>query len=125
VTIAKPRETVFALWRDLGNLATFIENIESIRMIGPTRSHWVVKAPAGRTVEWDALIDEERPNELISWTSAPECSIRHAGRVEFRDAPGGGGTQVTATILYNAPGGEIGKLVAKLFHREPKVPRAT
>jgi len=121
VTIARPREELFRFWRDLPNLASFMENIESIRVLDNTRSHWVVKAPAGQTVEWDAIIDEERPNELISWTSTAEASIKNAGRVEFRDAPGGRGTQVTATILYDAPGGTLGKLIAKLFQREPNV----
>jgi uncharacterized membrane protein len=121
VTIAKSREELYRFWRDLANLPDFMENIESIRVLDDTRSHWVVKAPAGKTVEWDALIDEERPNELISWTTTPESSIKHAGRVEFRDAPGGRGTEVTATILYDAPAGKLGAAIAKLFQREPKV----
>jgi uncharacterized membrane protein len=121
VTIAKPRAELFRFWRDLSNLATFMENIESVRVLDATRSHWVVKAPAGQSVEWDAIIDEERPNELISWTSTAEASVKNAGRVEFRDAPGGRGTQVTATILYDAPAGALGTLIAKLFQREPKI----
>ena len=121
VTIAKPRSELFRFWRDLSNLATFMENIESVRVLDATRSHWVVKAPAGQSVEWDAIIDEERPNELISWTSTAEASVKNAGRVEFRDAPGGRGTQVTATILYDAPAGALGALIAKLFQREPKI----
>jgi len=121
VTIAKPRAELFRFWRDLSNLATFMENIESVRVLDATRSHWVVKAPAGQSVEWDAIIDEERPDELISWTSTAEASVKNAGRVEFRDAPGGRGTQVTATILYDAPAGALGTLIAKLFQREPKI----
>jgi uncharacterized membrane protein len=121
VTIARPREELFRFWRDLTNLAAFMENIESIQVLDGTRSHWVVKAPAGQSVEWDAIIDEERPNELLSWTSTAESSVKNAGRVEFRDAPGGRGTQVTATILYDAPAGKLGALIAKLFQREPKL----
>ena len=121
VTIARPREEVFEFWRDLSNLALFMENIESIRVIDAQRAHWIVKGPGGETVEWDSIIDEERSNELINWTTTPESSIKHTGRVEFRDAPGGRGTQVTATILYDAPGGKLGTLIAKLFQREPKV----
>jgi uncharacterized membrane protein len=121
VTIARPREEVFGFWRDLSNLALFMENIESIGVIDPQRSHWIVKGPAGEGVEWDSIIDEERANELISWTTTPESSIKHTGRVEFRDAPGGRGTQVTATILYDAPAGKLGTLIAKLFQREPKI----
>ena len=121
VTIARPREELYRFWRDLTNLPAFMENIESVRVLDNARSHWVVKAPAGQTVEWDARIDEERPNELISWTTTPESSVKHTGRVEFREAPGGRGTEVTATILYDAPAGKLGAAIAKLFQREPKV----
>lgn len=38
----------------------------------------------------------------------------------FQDA-GARGTVVTATILYDPPAGMIGKLVAKLFQREPNI----
>jgi uncharacterized membrane protein len=41
--------------------------------------------------------------------------------VEFRDSPTGRGTFVTVTIAYDPPAGEIGRLVAKLFQREPKI----
>lgn len=121
VTIDRPRDELYAFWRDFRNLTAFMENIESVEMVDSLRSHWVVKAPAGKTVEWDAVIDEERPNELISWVSAEDADVRNAGRVEFRNAPGGRGTQVTATIIYDAPGGKAGTIIAKLFQREPKV----
>lgn len=121
VTINLPRPEVYRFWRDFTNLVRFMENIESVTVIDDRRSHWVVSAPGGKTVEWDSVIDEDRPNELISWTSTPEAGIKNAGRVEFRDAHGGRGTEVTATILYAAPGGKLGTLIAKLFQREPKV----
>jgi uncharacterized membrane protein len=90
-------------------------------VIDAAHSHWVVKAPAGQTVEWDSIVDEDRPGELISWTSTPDSGLKNAGRVEFREAHGGRGTEVTATILYDAPGGKLGTLIAKLFQREPKL----
>jgi uncharacterized membrane protein len=47
--------------------------------------------------------------------------VRNGGRVEFRDSRDGRGTVVTVTIVYDPPGGTLGKLVAKLFQKEPKV----
>ncbi|MES2443915.1 MAG: SRPBCC family protein [Pseudomonadota bacterium] len=120
VTINKPRAELFAFWRDLGNLATFMENIERIDVIDSKRSHWVVKAPAGKTVEWDSVITEERDGEFIAWASEEGADISHSGRIDFRDA-GARGTVVTSTILYDPPAGMMGKLVAKLFQREPKI----
>ncbi|MFW2828565.1 SRPBCC family protein [Sphingomonas sp. ID0503] len=120
VTINRPREELYAYWRDFSNLATFMDNVERIDIIDDRRSHWVVKAPAGRTVEWDATVTEERPGELIAWTSDEGADVPNSGRIEFRDA-GDRGTVVTATILYDPPGGAIGKIIAKMFQREPAI----
>lgn len=120
VTINRPCPELYAYFRDFDNLATFMENIERVDVVDDTRSHWVVKAPAGRTVEWDAIVTDEVPGEYFAWASEPGADIANSGRVEFRDA-GARGTVVTATLLYDPPGGAIGRVIAKLFQREPAI----
>ena len=119
VTIGKPREAVFAFFRDFTNLARFMENIERVDVIDDTRSHWRVKAPAGHTVEWDSILTADEPGRLLAWETGPDSQVKNRGRVEFRDAPGGRGTEVHATIIYEPPGGALGKVVALLFQKEP------
>jgi uncharacterized membrane protein len=121
VTIDRPRAELFVFWRDFANLPRFMHNIQSVTVIDTRRSHWVVEAPAGKTVEWDAEIIDEEPGALIAWRSLEGASVRNSGRVEFRDSPDGRGTVVTVTIVYDPPGGTLGKLIAKLFQKEPKV----
>ncbi|MGI4880279.1 MAG: SRPBCC family protein [Janthinobacterium lividum] len=118
VTINRPRDELYAFFRDFGNLSKFMENIERVDVIDEIRSHWVVKAPAGRTVEWDSVISEESAPSSFAWTSHGD--IANSGRVEFQDA-GARGTVVTAMVAYDPPGGVVGKLVAKLFQREPAI----
>lgn len=120
VTIDRSRSELFAYWRDFANLATFMENVERIDPISGTQSHWVVKAPGGKTVEWTSTVVEERDGELIAWVSDPGADVPNSGRIEFRDA-GARGTVVTATILYDPPAGVVGKLIAKMFQREPAI----
>jgi uncharacterized membrane protein len=120
VTINRPVAEVYAHFRDFANLPGFMENVERIDVLDQRRSHWVVKAPAGGTVEWDARITEEVENRLLAWTSEEGADVPNSGRVEFHDA-GGRGTVVVATILYDPPGGVIGKLIAKMFQREPAI----
>jgi uncharacterized membrane protein len=120
VTINRPRDELFAYWRDFSNLPSFMDNVERIDIVSDTTSHWVVKAPAGRTVEWDATITQEKAGELIAWTSAESADVPNSGRIEFRDA-GARGTIVTATIAYDPPAGVLGKVIAKLFQREPAI----
>lgn len=120
VTINRPRTELFAYWRNLANLPTFMDNVERIDTLSPTRSHWVVKAPGGKTVEWDATITDEQVDDFIAWASDEGADVPNSGRIEFRDA-GERGTVVTATIAYDPPAGIIGQVIAKLFQREPAI----
>ena len=120
VTINKPAAEVYAYFRDFANLPSFMDNIVRIDILDHTRSHWVVKAPAGETVEWDARVTEDQPGRLIAWTSEEGADVPNRGRVEFRDA-GARGTVITAIIDYDPPAGIVGKLIAKLFQREPAI----
>lgn len=120
VTINRSPEDVYAFFRDFSNLPHFMENVERIDVLDDRRSHWVVKAPARGTVEWNALVTEDQPGTLIAWQSEPGAEVPNGGRIEFRDA-GSRGTVVTATIVYDPPGGTIGKLIAKMFQREPGI----
>ncbi len=120
VTINRPRAELYTFWRDFSNLARFMENVERIDVIDDQHSHWVVRAPADKTVEWDAIVTEERAGELIAWTSADGAEVPNSGRIEFRDA-GARGTVVSATILYDPPAGVVGRVIAKMFQREPAI----
>lgn len=122
VTINRPREELFAFWRDFQNLASFMENIVSVKPTGEKgRAVWTIRAPAGRTVEVETEIVREQPGELIAWRSVPGSQIDTEGRVTFKDAPGERGTRVSVRVAYKPPAGELGRLVAKLFQREPEV----
>ena len=85
------------------------------------RSHWVVKAPAGKTVEWESVVTDDEPGRLIAWQSVEGADIASSGRVEFLDAAPGRGTMVRATFAYDPPAGGLGEWIAKIFQREPNV----
>ena len=119
-TIQKPAEELYRFWRNFENLPRFMDNLDSVRVLDDKRSHWVAKAPAGRTVEWDAQIINEQENELIAWRSLDGADVDNAGSVRFLPGPGGRGTEVRAVIDYIPPAGRVGFAVAKLFGREPR-----
>ncbi len=121
VLINRPRSELYAYFRDFQNLPTFMENLKAVRPEGGKVSTWVVKAPAGRTVEVKTKVVADKQGELIAWASTPDSTIETKGRVAFRDAPGDRGTYVTLVIAYDPPGGVLGKWAAKLFRREPEV----
>ena len=121
VTINRLSSELYDFWRDFSNLPRFMENIERVDVIDDRRSHWVVAAPAGQSVEWDSVITEDVPGSVIAWRSAEDADVANSGRIEFQDASPGRGTQVTATISYDPPAGKVGKLIAKLFQKEPAI----
>jgi uncharacterized membrane protein len=119
MTINKQPEVLYRFWRNFENLPRFMDHVQSVRVDDDTRSHWVVKAPAGQTVEWDAQVINDIPNELIAWKTT-HADIANAGSVRFRAAPGGAGTEVTVNLEYDPPAGKAGQIVAKVFGEEPE-----
>jgi len=119
ITIDRSPDEVYRFWHDFENLPRFMHHLESVQVTGDGRSHWTAKAPTGGTVEWDAEITDDRPNELIAWRSIEGADVTNAGWVEFRPAPGGRGTEVTVDMRYEPPGGKVSAQLAKLFRREP------
>ncbi|MBF9127876.1 SRPBCC family protein [Plantactinospora sp. S1510] len=120
VTINRSADEVYRFWRDFENLPRFMYHLESVRSDGDGRSHWTVKGPAGRRVEWDAEVVEDHLSEMISWRSVRGARVPNAGRVRFARAAGGRGTEVRVELAYAPPGGAVGRAVAKLFGEEPE-----
>jgi uncharacterized membrane protein len=112
-------ETLYQFWHNLGNLSSFMKHLVLIEDRGSGRSHWKAQGPAGTTVEWEAQITTDRPNELIAWRSLPGGDVDHAGSVWFGPAPGGRGTLVRMEIGYRPPAALLGTGVARLFGKEP------
>src|SRR5205814_8324134 len=71
ITVNHPAEQLYSFWRKLENLPRVMRNLESVRVTGGNRSHWVALGPGGKRVQWDAEITEDGPNELVAWQSLP------------------------------------------------------
>jgi uncharacterized membrane protein len=118
-TIRKPAPEVFAFWRNVENLPTFMAHLEEVRATGDRTSHWSAGAPFGKNVAWDAEIVDEVPGEKIAWRSTEDADVPNAGTVRFVPAPDGVSTEVHVALVYDIPGGAVGKAVAKYFGEEP------
>jgi uncharacterized membrane protein len=119
MAINRSPEELYRYWRDFENLPRFMKHLEAVRVTGDGRSHWVAKAPADKTVEWDAVIVEDKPNESISWRSLEGADVDNKGTVWFETATGGRGTVVTVELEYDPPAGALGATVAKLLGEDP------
>ena len=115
VTVNRPAAEVYRFWRDLRNLPRFLQHLQSVEELGGRRSRWRTRGPAGMSIEWEAEITADRPNELIAWRSVEGSTVENFGSVRFVPAPGGRGTEVHVDLHYNPPGGRVAVALARLF----------
>ena len=121
VTINAPADQLYTFWRNFENLPKFMHNLEAVEVCDGKRSHWVAKGPAGKSVDWDAEIINEIPNELIGWRSTEGSEVDNAGSVHFTPATGGRGTEVKVVLRYDPPAGKFGARVSKILGEDPAV----
>jgi uncharacterized membrane protein len=94
-------------------------NVQEVRATETGHSHWKVKGPAGTTVEWDAVVTKQVPNQLLAWKSMAGASVANSGIVRF-DRNDDGTTRMKVRLSYNPPAGAMGHSVATLFGADPK-----
>ena len=119
LVIDRAPEDLYRYWREFSNFPSFMKHVISVKATDERHSHWAVTGPLGTTVEWDAEITEDRPNEMIAWRSVEGSDVDHSGQIRFEQAPGGRGTMVTVEMQYGPPGGTVGSAIAAWFGEDP------
>lgn len=119
--INRPRQELYAFWRDVSNFPSFMENVKAVEVLESGRSQWTIAGPGGMDVDLVSEITEDVPGERIAWTSSEGSDVDHEGWIEFKDNAFGRGTEVRLFISYDPPVGAVGKVVAKVLQREPRV----
>jgi uncharacterized membrane protein len=116
--IEAPPDQVYEFWTDYENFPLFMSNVHEVRDLGGGRSHWVVRGPGGVPIEWDAVLTEQVPGEILAWRSRPGSMLENAGAIRFR--PEGQGTRVDLRLCYSPPIGGAGRAVAQLLGADPR-----
>jgi uncharacterized membrane protein len=118
VLIDAPVDRVYEFWTDYENFPLFLSNVREVRDLGGGRSHWSVRGPGGVPIEWDAVLTEQVPGEILAWRSRPGSMLENAGAVRFRRE--GEGTRVDLRLCYSPPAGGAGQAVAELLGADPR-----
>lgn len=120
MTVLKPIDEVYRFWRNFENLPRFMSHLQSVKVSGERFSEWTARAPMGINVRWHAEITDERENQYVVWRSLPGSDIENVGSVQFQQAPGDRGTEITVAVQYNPPAGKLGNAFAYMFGRAPE-----
>jgi uncharacterized membrane protein len=119
LTVNRQRDEVYRFWRNLENLPLFMKHLESVEKIDEKYSQWKAKFPGQPgAIQWKAEIVKEKEGSFIGWSSTEDATIKNAGKVQFKDALGGRGTEIEVVISYHPPLGIIGSGIAKLFNKK-------
>jgi len=119
MTVEAPIERVYEFWSDFENFPRFMSHVREVKRTGPDRTRWVVAGPGGTPIEWDAVVTDRVPNEVIGWRTVEGSLVEHRGTVRFRPA-GNGATRIEIRMTYRPVGGALGHGVAELFGSDPE-----
>jgi uncharacterized membrane protein len=120
IRVKAPATQVYQYWRNFENFPRFMEHVESVSVGGNDRmSHWKLKGPLGKAVEYDAELVTDEPGKQIGWNSRGG-SMETSGVVTFTEV--GNDTEVHVLMQwYDTPGGAVGEAISRMFQDPEKM----
>ncbi len=102
ITIKESPERLYRFWRNFENLPHVMSHLDSVRVAGPTRSHWDGESPR-RSPARVGCRDHQRHAER-----ADRVALGGERRRSVRFEPtAGGACIVRVTLQYDPPGGDL------------------
>jgi uncharacterized membrane protein len=94
IDVDVPVRAVYDQWTQFETFPKFMDGIDRVVQVDDTTVDWTATI-AGRTKQWRARIEEQQPDQLVSWRSVD--GARNDGRVEF-ESLGPNRTRVTLEL---------------------------
>lgn len=121
MAVNRSPQECYEFWRKLENHPRFMPHMQSVETTGERTSHWKMKAPASKPLEWDSDLTEDTPGESLQWKSTGG-DLENSGSVRFEPRRSGPGTIVRLQMEFDppAPGASIPGLVKYFSERKVK-----
>ena len=119
--VKAPAAQAYQFWRDFENLPRFMEHVEDVQNLDAEgrRTHWKIRGPLGKTVEYDADLTQDHPNKAIGWNSS-DGDMTTTGTVTFTEV--GDMTEVHVIMQWaSPPGGAIGEAASQWLQDPDKM----
>jgi uncharacterized membrane protein len=115
IRVKAPVSQVYQFWRNFENFPRFMEHVEEVRcrQTDCRTSHWKLRGPMGKDVEYDAEMTQDEPNGSIGWNSRGG-DINTTGNVTFTEQEDN--TLVHVIMQWSStPGGPIGEALSRIL----------
>ena len=107
VTIDRAPDAVYTFWRDPSHLPEFMEHVQSVEVLDPNRSRWVVIGPMGIRLQWNVqVLSETAPHDFV-WCTRENERVRSQGSVRFTSDASAGTTEATLRLKLRMPDGPV------------------
>jgi uncharacterized membrane protein len=114
IRVKAPASQVYEFWRNFENFPRFMENVDEVRRLDADgrRSHWKLRGPLGKSVEYDADLTTDQPGKSIGWNSSDGGDIETTGQVTFTEDADN--TLVHVIMQWSqVPGGAVGEAASR------------
>jgi uncharacterized membrane protein len=115
IRVKAPASHVYQYWRNFTNFPTFMEHVQEVRALDAEgrQTHWKITGPLGRSVEYDAVLTQDQPDQSLAWNSSGG-DMSTTGNVTFTQQEDN--TLVHVIMQWSdVPGGAIGEAASRVL----------
>ncbi|HEI8866669.1 TPA: SRPBCC family protein [Serratia odorifera] len=119
ITIGKPALELQRLWCEPHTLPLIMSHFAKVDILNERESSWMVEDMLSQKWYWQNRITELQPGVAIYWQSLQGADLPNEGSLLFREAPAAKGTELSLRVIFEPPGGEMGKKIADWLNVVP------
>lgn len=120
ITIGKDPAELQRLWRNPDTFTRLMEPFAEISAAGENHVRWSIPLPMGQSISGEAVMIEERPGELVHWSTTPDERLQINEWFRLRQAPQDRGTEATLEYLVDfsrVPAGGMLRAITSFFDK--------
>ncbi len=122
ITIGKDAAELSKLGRSPDTMTRLMRPWADIEIAGENHLRWSIPLPIGPAISGEAIMVEERPNEMVHWSTMPDDGLQINEWFHLNPAPQDLGTEVTLEYLVDfsrVPGGRTVRAISSFFDKAP------
>jgi len=124
ITVGKDATELYALWRNPDTMIRLVRPWADVEIAGENHIRWSIPLPVGPAVSGEAILIEERPNEMVHWSTMPDDGLQMNEWFHLSPAPQDRGTEVTLEYLVDFSrirGGRTIRAISTFFEKTPRI----